>query len=88
MSSCQRDVKCQKVKHLDYRGGLQKKIDTMRFTANDVNFDITYEGHHNWSKYFYGHFECFWWILNVICWPAWLLADTGESSHNVLWGSI
>ena len=25
MSSCQKDVKCQKVKHLDYGGGLQKK---------------------------------------------------------------
>ena len=25
MSSCQKDVKCQKVKHIDYGGGLQKK---------------------------------------------------------------
>ena len=25
MSSCQKDVKCQKVKHLDYGGGSQKK---------------------------------------------------------------
>ena len=24
MSSCQKDVKCQKIKHLDYGGGLQK----------------------------------------------------------------
>ena len=24
MSSCQKDVKCQKIKHLDYRGGSQK----------------------------------------------------------------
>ena len=24
MSSCQKDVKCQKVKHLDYGGGSQK----------------------------------------------------------------
>ena len=24
MSSCQKDVKCQKVKHIDYGGGLQK----------------------------------------------------------------
>ena len=25
MSNCQKDVKCQKVKHIDYGGGLQKK---------------------------------------------------------------
>ena len=25
MSSCQKDVKCQKVKHMDYGGGSQKK---------------------------------------------------------------
>ena len=24
MSSCQKDVKCQKIKHLDYGGGTQK----------------------------------------------------------------
>ena len=24
MSSCQKDVKCQKIKHLDYGGGSQK----------------------------------------------------------------
>ena len=24
MSKCQKDVKCQKVKHTDYRGGSQK----------------------------------------------------------------
>ena len=39
---------CQmsKFKHLDYGGGSQKKkIDTMRFTHIDVNFDITYDGH-------------------------------------------
>ena len=41
-------VKCQKIKHLDYGGGSQKKkkkIDTMRFTHIDVNFDVTYDGH-------------------------------------------
>ena len=27
MSSCQKDVKCQKVKHMDYGGGSQKKIN-------------------------------------------------------------
>ena len=25
MSNCQKDVKCQKVKHIDYGGGSQKK---------------------------------------------------------------
>ena len=51
MSSCQKDVKYQKVKHLDYGGGSHKKnIDTVRFTHIDVNFDIKYKGHQNWSK--------------------------------------
>ena len=26
------------------------KFDIMRFTHIDVNFDVTYEGHQNWSK--------------------------------------
>ena len=50
MSSFQKDIKCQKVKHVDYEGGSQKKKDTMRFTHIDVNFDITSEHHKNWSK--------------------------------------
>ena len=45
MSSCQKNVKCQKMKHLDYGGGSQKKIDTMRFTDIDVNFYVTNDGH-------------------------------------------
>ena len=47
VSECQKDVKCKKIKHLDYGGGSQKKkeIDTMRFTHIDVNFDITYDSH-------------------------------------------
>ena len=46
VSECQKDVKCQKIKHLDYGGGSQKKdIDTMRFTHIDVNFNITYDSH-------------------------------------------
>ena len=28
MSKCQKDVKCQKVKHTDYGGGSQKKINS------------------------------------------------------------
>ena len=51
MSSCQRDVKCQKVKHIDYGGGSQKIIDIMRFTHIDVNFDIKYDGDQKTSKY-------------------------------------
>ena len=52
MSKCQKNVKCQKVKHTDYGGGSQKKkkIDIMRFTHIDVNFDVKYEGHQNCSK--------------------------------------
>ena len=33
----------------------------MRFTHIDINFDITYEGHQNWSKYFLWTF----WELSV-----------------------
>ena len=51
MSNCQKDVKCQKVKHMDYGGGSQKKLtDIMRFTHIDFNFDVKYEGHQNYSK--------------------------------------
>ena len=51
MSKCQKDVKCQNVKHTDYGGGSQKKkIHIMRFTHIDVNFDVKYEGHQNCSK--------------------------------------
>ena len=54
MSKCQKDVKCQKVKHTYYGGGSQKKkkkkIHIMRFTHIDVNFDIKYEGYQNCSK--------------------------------------
>ena len=51
MSNCQKDVKLQIVKHLDYAGGSQKKlIDIMRFTDIDINFDVKYKGHQNWSK--------------------------------------
>ena len=51
MSKCQKEVKCQKVKHTDYEGCSQKKsIHIMRFTHIDVNFDVKYEGHQNCSK--------------------------------------
>ena len=52
MSSCQKDVKCQKVKYMDYGGGSQKyRIYTMRFTHIDVNFDFSYDGDQKPSKY-------------------------------------
>ena len=61
MSNCQKDVKCQKVKHMDYGGASQKKINVMRFTDIDMNFDIKYEGHQNCLKnIFYAHFGAFW----------------------------
>ena len=47
MSSWQKDVKCQKVKHMDYGGGSQK---IMRFTDIDINFDIKYDGDQKPSK--------------------------------------
>ena len=51
MSSCQKDVKYQKVKYADYGGGSQKKIiDIMKFTDIDVNFDVKYEGQQNCPK--------------------------------------
>ena len=47
MSSCQKDVKKSNVCTM---GEVHKKNDTMRFTHIDLNFDVTYEGHQNWSK--------------------------------------
>ena len=45
MSSCQKDVKSQKVKHMDYGGGSQQKwIDIMRLIHIHINFDVTYDG--------------------------------------------
>ena len=50
-SSCQKDVKCQIIKHLDYGGGSQKiKFNIMRFTHIDINFDVTYDAHQKPSK--------------------------------------
>ena len=63
MSKCQKDVKmstrCQNVKKMSNvkKSNTQtmeevhkKKIHIMRFTHNDVNFDVKYEGHQNCSK--------------------------------------
>ena len=35
---------------MDYGGGSQKKINIMRFTHTDVNFDVTYYGDQKPSK--------------------------------------
>ena len=37
----------------------------MRFMHIDFNFDITYEGHQNWSKYFLWTFWGF--LVTIIC---------------------
>ena len=47
METCQKDVKCQNVKHQEVH---KKLIDIMRLTDIDINFDVTYEYHQNWSK--------------------------------------
>ena len=47
MSNCQKSVKCQKIKHLDFGKRFTKNlIDIMRFT----DIDVTHEGHRNWQK--------------------------------------
>ena len=50
MSKCQKDVKCQKVKHRLWRRFTKKKIYIMTLTHIDVNFDVKYEDHQNCSK--------------------------------------
>ena len=50
MSNCQKDVKCQKIEHLNYGGGLPKKNGHNEVHRFDGNFDITFEDNQNWSK--------------------------------------
>ena len=51
LSSCQKDVKCQKVKYTDSGGGSQKNNKlTLRGSHIYVNFGIIYEDHQNCSK--------------------------------------
>ena len=63
MSSCQKDVKCQKVKNIDYGGGSQKKINW----HNEVHTYWRQFWHQIWrspklfKNTFYAHFEGFWW---------------------------
>ena len=60
---CQKDVKCQKVKHIDYGGGLQKKINW----HNEVHTFWRQFWRQIWrspklfQNTFYAHFEGFWW---------------------------
>ena len=48
------------VVQLKYGVGSQKKLDTMKFTHIDINFDVTYEGHQKPSKC---QWKVFWPIL-------------------------
>ena len=49
-------------------GGPNNKLVTMRFTHNDVNFDVKYGSHQNWSKTYFmsilrifdDHIDIFW----------------------------
>ena len=67
---CQVVKRCQmsKIKYLDYGGGSQKKIDIMRFTHIDVNFDVTYDG----NKYLQDVVES---IFGQFWWPSYLTSN-------------
>ena len=62
MSKCQKYVKCQKVKHTDYGGGSQTKINS----HNEVHTYWCQFWHQLWrspklfKNTFYAHFEGFW----------------------------
>ena len=62
ISSCQKDVKCQKVKHMDYGGGSQKKINWHEVHTYWCQFC-----HHIWwwpktlKMCIESGFEQFWW---------------------------
>ena len=49
MSKCQKDVKKSNTNTME-EVHKKKLIHIMRFTHNDVNFDVKYEGHQNCSK--------------------------------------
>ena len=36
---------------------IKKKLDTRRFKHNEVNFEVTYDAHHNVSKYVLSNFS-------------------------------
>ena len=50
MSNCQKDAKKSNTWTMEE---VHKKIDIMRFTDIDVNFDVTCESHEYWSKILY-----------------------------------
>ena len=50
MSSCQKDVYCQKNQVTGLWKVHKKYIDIMRFTYIDINFGITYDGNQKPSK--------------------------------------
>ena len=66
-----KDIKLSKRSHMSKSktAGLgrrfTKKLDTMRFTHNDMNFDVIYENHQNWSKTYLWTFWGF--FMTLIC---------------------
>ena len=68
MSSCQKDVKCQKNKHLDYGGGSQKKLNW----HNEVHTHWCQFWCHIWSSpktlkmSIESVFDQFWWPLYLM----------------------
>ena len=79
MSSCQKDVKCQKVKHMDYGGGSQKKINW----HNEV--------HTYWCQ-FWCHI--WWWpktlqmciqsVFEQFWWPSYLMSKLTSTCVNLI----
>ena len=63
MSSCQKDVKCQIVKHLDYAGGLQKKKEKTCWGSQILTSILTSDMKviKIAQKYFLRTFWGFWW---------------------------
>ena len=81
MSSCQKDVKCLKVKHMDYGGGSQKKINS----HNEV--------HTYWCQ-FWRHI--WWWpktlqmdiesVFEQFCWLSYLTSKfTSICVNLIMW---
>ena len=79
MSSCQKDVKCQKVKHMDYGGGSQKKINW----HNEV---------HTYWRQFWRHI--WWWpktlkmciesVFEQFWWPSYLTSKLMSICVNLI----
>ena len=54
---------------------IHKKINTMRLTNNDVNFDITYEGDEDWSKIFLSTIWDFSMNIKLLLLNVWMCED-------------